>query len=109
MKNLRKRGNATAFTSTVIALAFAVIWVCIQSAELWSGSLAVREGREAPVTVRLLLLFLTCSARTGGLRLGDAVPEPMMALTLSNQSAAAYLPGSFRGQRNRLAADRLGE
>jgi len=63
----------------------------------------------APVTVSLLLLFLTFSARTGGLRLGDAVPEPMMALTLSNQSAAAYLPGSFRGQRKRLAADRLGE
>ena len=53
MKSLRKRGYATAFTSTVIALAFAVVWVCIQSAELWSSSLEVREGREAPITVRL--------------------------------------------------------
>lgn len=53
MNSLRKRAYATAFTSTVIALAFAVIWVCIQSAELWSGSLAVREGRVAQVTVRL--------------------------------------------------------
>jgi putative nucleotidyltransferase with HDIG domain len=53
LKNLRKRGYATAFTATVITLAFAVAWVCIQSAELWSSSLEVREGREAPVTVRL--------------------------------------------------------
>jgi len=63
----------------------------------------------APVTVSLLLLFLTFSLRTGGLRLADATPEPMMALTLSNQSVAAYLPGSFRGQRNRLAAERVAE
>lgn len=62
----------------------------------------------APVTVSLLLLFLTFSLRTG-LRLADATPEPRMALTLSNQSIAAYLPGSFRGQRNRLAADRVAE
>jgi hypothetical protein len=53
VKNLRKRGYATAFTSTVIALAFAVLWVCIQSAELWRPSLEVREGRDAPITVRL--------------------------------------------------------
>jgi hypothetical protein len=63
----------------------------------------------APVTVSLLLLVLTFNVRTGGLRLGDAAPEPMLALTLSNQSVAAYLPGSFRGQRNRLAAERMAE
>jgi len=63
----------------------------------------------APVTVSLLLLVLTFSFRTGGLRFEGATPEPMMALTLSNQSVAAYLPGSFRGQRNRLAADRVAE
>jgi hypothetical protein len=63
----------------------------------------------APVTVSLLVLLLTFSLRTGGLRLADAAPEPMLALTLSNQSVAAYLPGSFRGQRNRLAADHVAE
>jgi hypothetical protein len=59
--------------------------------------------------VSLFLLVLTFNVRTGGLRLGDATREPMLALTLSNQSAAAYLPGSFRGQRNRLAAERVTE
>jgi hypothetical protein len=63
----------------------------------------------APATVSLLLLVLTFNVRTGGLRLGDPEPEPILALSLSNQSAAAYLPGSFRGQRNRLAADRVME
>jgi hypothetical protein len=63
----------------------------------------------APVTVSLLLLVLTFNVRTGGLRLSDATPVPMLALTLSNQSVAAYLPGSFRGQRNRLAAERMTE
>jgi hypothetical protein len=53
VKNLRKRGYATAFTSTVIAIAFAIVWLCIQSAELWSASFEVRENRPAPVTVRL--------------------------------------------------------
>lgn len=41
------------FTSTVTALVFAALWVAIQSAELWRPSFEVKEGREAPVTVRL--------------------------------------------------------
>jgi cyclic-di-AMP phosphodiesterase PgpH len=53
VKNLRKRSYATVFTSTVTALVFATLWVGIQSAELWRPSLEAREGREAPVTVRL--------------------------------------------------------
>jgi len=63
----------------------------------------------APVSVSLLLLLLTLSLRTDGLQLGGAVPDPLLALTLSNQSVAAYLPGSFRAQRNRLASDRVAE
>ena len=53
MNNLHKRGYATPFIATVIALAFAVVWVCVQSAELWRPSLEVREGHDAPITVRL--------------------------------------------------------
>ena len=63
----------------------------------------------APATISLLLLLVTFRPRSGGLESGDAAPPSMLALSLSNQSVASYLPGSFRGQRNRLAADRVVE
>ena len=31
--------------------------------------------------------------------------SPMVAMILSNQSAAAYLPGSFQAEQNNLPAD----
>jgi hypothetical protein len=32
-------------------------------------------------------------------------PGPLLALILSNQSAAAYLPGSFQAEQNNLPVD----
>ena len=39
------------------------------------------------------------------LRLAPAGASPMVAMILSNQSAAAYLPGSFQAEQNNLPAD----
>ena len=36
---------------------------------------------------------------------GSAAPGPMVAMILSNQSAAAYLPGSVQAEQNNLPAD----
>ncbi len=62
-----------------------------------------------PASVSVLLFALSFTLRTGEWRWAGSAPEPMMAMTLSNQSVAAYLPGSFRGQHNRLAADDVAE
>ncbi len=62
-----------------------------------------------PASVCVLLFALSFSLRTGEWHREGSAPEPMMAMTLSNQSVAAYLPGSFRGQRNHLAADDVAE
>ncbi len=63
----------------------------------------------APAGASVLLFALSFTLRTGEWHWEGTAPEPMMAMTLSNQSVAAYLPGSFRGQRNRLAADDVAE
>jgi len=59
-------------------------------------------GWLAPATVCLLLLFLTASQRSGELaRLASASNQmPIIAVTLSNVSLAAYLPGSFANNQN---------
>ena len=55
----------------------------------------------------MLLLFITFSQRGGELtRLASASNQvPMMAVTLSNLSFAAYLPGSSVNDRNALRPD----
>ena len=53
MRNLRTRTYTSVFSGTVLALVFAVLWVCTQSVELWVPSSEVKDGVEAPVTVRL--------------------------------------------------------
>ena len=56
----------------------------------------------APVTVCLLLFFVTIGQRNGELaRLASASNQmPIIAVTLSNVSLAAYLPGSFANDQN---------
>ena len=59
-------------------------------------------GWLAPATACLLLFFVTVSQRSGELaRLAAASNQmPIMAVTLSNVSLAAYLPGSFANDQN---------
>ena len=45
------------------------------------------------------------SALRAALSASAAAPAPMVAMILSNQSAAAYLPGSFQAEQNNLPAD----
>ena len=74
----------------------------------------VASGRErpwvpawlAPVTVCLLLMFVTFNQRSGELaRMAGSNRVPMMAVTLSNLSAAAYLTGSFVNDQNVVRPD----
>jgi hypothetical protein len=60
-----------------------------------------------PATASLLALWLSFVPRVEPLPAATAWPGAMMAMSLSNQNMAAYLPGSFRGQRNHLAAERV--
>jgi len=57
--------------------------------------------------VCLLLFFVTLAQRNGELaRLASASNQmPIMAVTLSNVSLAAYLPGSFANNQNRVRPD----
>jgi hypothetical protein len=59
-------------------------------------------GWLAPATVCLLLFFVIVNQRSGELaRLAAASNQmPIMAVTLSNVSLAAYLPGSFANDHN---------
>lgn|SRR6185312_224099 len=59
-------------------------------------------GWLAPATVCLLFLVIAFNQRSGELaRLAVASNQsPMMAMTLSNASFTAYLPGGFVGERN---------
>src|SRR5262245_8369157 len=61
----------------------------------------------APVTVCLLLFFVTFTQHNGDLsRLASASNQtPIMAVTLSNVSLAAYLPGSFANDQNAVRPD----
>lgn len=61
----------------------------------------------APVTVCLLLLLVTVRQRGGELaHLASASNQmPIMAVTLSNVSLAAYVPGSFAKDRNAVRPD----
>jgi hypothetical protein len=60
----------------------------------------------APATGCLLLLFFTFSDQGNGWsRLAGSNPGPIVAITLSNQSLAAYFPGSFPNEQNAMPAD----
>ena len=64
-------------------------------------------GWLGPATACLLLLFVTVTQRSGKLaRLAaSSDPLPIMAVTLSNVSLAAYLPGSFVNDQNAVRPD----
>ena len=64
-------------------------------------------GWLAPATVCLLLFFVTVNQRSGELaRLASASNQmPIIAITLSNVSLAAYLPGSFANDQNAVRPD----
>jgi hypothetical protein len=59
----------------------------------------------APAAVALLLMGVLFNQRYGTGLTGAPVSTPMVAMILSNQSAAAYLPGSFQAEQNNLPAD----
>ena len=64
-------------------------------------------GWLAPATACLLLLFITFNQTGGGLaRVAVSSGQgPMVAITLSNVSLAAYLPGSFPYEQNAVPAN----
>ena len=64
-----------------------------------------RFGWLAPTTVALALMCVLFNQRYGAPSSVPTGAGPMVALILSNQSAAAYLPGSFQAEQNNLPAD----
>lgn len=79
---------------------------------LFAGAPAVEEALLpfrltwlAPVTVGIMLMCVLFNQRYGASLSGSASPGPLVAMILSNQSAAAYLPGSVQAERNNLPAD----
>src|SRR5881396_3233356 len=82
-------------------------------ARVFGGAMAVERPRHvslgwlAPATVCLLLFFVTVSQRSGELaRLAAGSNQiPIMAVTLSNVSLAAYPPESFANDRNAVRPD----
>jgi hypothetical protein len=56
-------------------------------------------------TAMLALLCVLFNQRYGMSDSRRAGVGPMVAMILSNQSAAAYLPGSFQAEQNNLPAD----
>jgi hypothetical protein len=59
----------------------------------------------APATAALMLLGVLFNQRYGPALPGSATPGPLVAMILSNQSAAAYLPRSVQAEQNNLPAD----
>jgi hypothetical protein len=59
----------------------------------------------APATVAGLLLTVLFSQRNSTAFTGPAASGPVVAMILSNQSAAAYLPGSFQREQNIVTAN----
>ena len=58
-----------------------------------------------PATAALLLMCVLFNQHYGNSSFAASGSSPMVAMILSNQSAAAYLPGSFQGDRNTVPAD----
>ena len=59
----------------------------------------------APATAVLLLMCVLFNQRYAPNLYGSTRPGPLVAMILSNQSAAAYLPGSVQAEHNNLPAD----
>jgi hypothetical protein len=59
----------------------------------------------APATAALMLMCVLFNQRHAGAFSGARSPGPLVAMILSNQSAAAYLPGSVQAERNNLPAN----
>ena len=59
----------------------------------------------APATAALALACVLFNQHYGLAFSGSAGARPMVAMILSNQSAAAYLPGSVQAEQNNLPAD----
>jgi hypothetical protein len=66
---------------------------------------AFRLGWLAPVCAAFLVMCMLFNQRNNASFAGSASSAPLVALILSNQSAAAYLPGSFERQHNTLAGE----
>jgi hypothetical protein len=56
-------------------------------------------------TALLALMCVLVNQRQGFRFAGSGGVGPMVAMIMSNQSAAAYLPGSFQAEQNNLPAD----
>jgi hypothetical protein len=59
----------------------------------------------APAAVAVLLLCVLFNQRFGAGLTGSVPSGPMVAMILSNQSAAAYLAGSGQSEQNNLPAN----
>ena len=59
----------------------------------------------APAAAALALMCVLFNQRYGPTLSGSAGAGPLVAMVLSNQSAPAYLPGSFQAEHNNLPAD----
>ena len=59
----------------------------------------------APVTGTLALVCVLFNQRYVASLSGSGAAGPMVAMILSNQSAAAYLPGGVQAEQNSLPAD----
>ena len=58
----------------------------------------------APVTAVLLLACIVFNQHSGPTS-ASATNAPLVGMILSNQSAAAYLPGNFQGDQNLITAN----
>jgi hypothetical protein len=67
--------------------------------------LPLRLGWLAPAALAALLLCVFFNQRYGSSLAGSPPAGPMVAMILSNQSAAAYLGGSSQSEQNNLPAD----
>ncbi len=68
---------------------------------------AFRLSWLAPAGFSLLLMCILFNQRNAPALSGSTPSSPMVAMILSNQSAAAYLPASFQHEQNRVPADTL--
>ena len=59
----------------------------------------------APATALLMLTCVLFNQRYAPNLYASSSPSPLMAMILSNQSVAAYLPGSVQAEHNNLPAD----
>ena len=64
-----------------------------------------RLGWLAPVTAAMLLICALFNQRNSATIAGSFESAPMVALMMSNQSAAAYLPASLQREHNSLSAE----